>query len=213
MNSRDYHSLTEAQKRYLWARRIGEDGVRRILQHNKHGMIIVSAARGQVASACPGCDLSEAFRQWCDTNRKDSASQESQDEFLRLRNKDAEKLLRDNLKEAPYAYSNIFSEHLGGNSGEAAIEPSFIIYCHAKHDWEKGLDFSELQAFGLALCRKFCQESFFVQAPGKSMVSMDHDGNALGDVAIMLESLRSHGPECYTSRMRRDQQGEVFLFK
>ena len=220
-----YHRLTEAN-------------INSIMRHGKSGMVIISANRSEVFSQNEGSDLSKEYESWLsDTASKQTS--ENERKFLRLRNKKAEEGLKSDIKARGLSYTPVYGGYHGIDSVQDDLEPSYIVY--AKDRNGNDVEWPDLYDFAIEMCRKYKQESVYVQAPGDAPVYVDCDGNRVSSTStkdfkfnrddemfytttkrdktspqrftadINFESFFRRGYSSYFDLMRRGKGGEFIL--
>lgn len=204
-------------------RKIDEFGMSRILDHGKHGFIVVSANRREIHSSKKDNDLTGEYERWCKENGLDARDVSIMDKWLKRRNEIEDGKLAAELKKSKYAYSPVYGGCHGTDDVADSFGPSYIVYCHEKKIREKRLDFGELHDFARYLAGKYKQDGVYIQGPNGAPVYVDAKGNngnhALSTpprsftADIQFGSMyASRGPSDYVDRMRRRQAGEVFVY-
>lgn len=177
---------------------LAEGGVNRILAHGKDGMIIISANRSGIESYVEGNDLSAEYKQWLSLN-KESDNEENRNRFLSIRNKEAEQNLKRDLQNSPFAYSPVYGGYHGSDGVDDSFEPSFIVYCHGKRYSTDKEPFEKLYNFAIELCRKYKQDSVYVQAPNEAPVWIGQNGEKLSGISSNNFKINDFSQQYYTT--------------
>lgn len=204
----DYQMLLDG-----W-RRIDEASLNRIMEHGKHGFLIVSSQRSglETYDKNPSLSLSKEFEEWANANNA-AKDEESANAFLKKRNADAEKYLNSSIKESGYAYSPVNGGyHYKGDPGNTGdtYEISYIVYNHKRNGTEDYADFDILFKLGLEWCKELKQESIYVQFPDAA----PHYYNAEGEVCDSHSSknfkFNRDGEEYFTTTKRKSSNPQKF---
>lgn len=165
-------------------RQINEGGLNRIMAHGKYGFIIISANRSEIYSSNKDLDLTPEYMDWCNKEHVDPSEKTKMNFWLRQRNKQAESQLLDDLKKSIYSFTPVYGGYHGTDNVADSFEPSFIVYCHSKDDSKNYLNWNNLYNFALKLCKKYKQDSVYIQAPDEAPIYV----NAKGEKANSRES-------------------------
>ena len=217
---------------------ISEANLNRIIKHGESGMIVISANRSDVHSDNPNCDLTPEYEEWLNNSGAEH-SEETASMWLRHRNKEAEKALKNAIEGSGLSYTPVYGGYHGEDGVVDSYEPSFIVYAKGRNG--EDVPFNYVYNKALQWCGDFSQESVYVQAPGEAPVYLDKDGNQSNSSSsknfkynrdkemfytttkrkstnpqrftadIQFESYYRKGISSYTDRMRRSQSGEFFL--
>lgn len=140
---------------------ISENNVRRMIDtHSESGYIVISPCRG-------GGDFGI-----------DTASSKGASDKLAEINSERFREMIGLIKKSPYSYTPTyggFIENQGTDMEENVYERSCIIYNKDRNG--NTMDFAGLYEFGLDLCRRYNQDSFLVQEPGKKPRYVTQDGD------------------------------------
>ena len=162
---------------------LSESSLNKMLEHGKTGMVIISANRSAIDDDNPELSLRPEFEE--EMGKKyfgGSASIDSdalydvENEWLKHRNARANKELLHDIKEAGYSYTPVYGGYHGENGVEDSYEPSFVVYNYKRGDNNPG-DFYDLERFAIDMCRKYKQESVYVQEPNSAPKYLDAEGN------------------------------------
>ena len=159
---------------------LSESSLNQMMDHGKTGMIIISSQVTQIEREDPKLDLMADFVKSLEEKGgiqsvdSDALYDEMQD-WLKARNKAADKQLRQDIQDAGFSYTPVFGGYRMQETGEESHEPSYVVYCYDKKGQQR--DFQDLLEFGLKMCLKYSQESVYVQAPGEPPVYLDYNGN------------------------------------
>lgn len=157
-------------------RQINEGGLNRIMAHGKYGFIIISANRSEIYSSHKDLDLTPEYMEWCNKEHVDPSDKTKMDFWLRQRNKQAESQLLDDLKKSIYSFTPVYGGYHGTDNVADSFEPSFIVYCHSKDDSKNYLNWNNLYKFALKLCKKYKQDSVYIQAPDEAPIYVNAKG-------------------------------------
>lgn len=185
--------------------KIDEANANRIMWHGRNGFVLISAWRSRIPDS-----------------------------------KNADKNLLDDIKATPFAYAKIFGICHPDNSDQNSIEsyqPSYLLFNHSKTQPNDFLNWEDLKAFAIEMCGKYDQDNIYIQRPdgisgfinqhGEVVSFKSSKNNYLDDEAskekfennthrftaeIKFEDMyRVSGPATYMEKMKRRQQGEIFL--
>ena len=149
-----------------------ESGLNRLVANLNHGAVILS---GNISSLPSDMDSSiwAEYDKYLDENDLDD-SKSNRDEFLTNRNARADKQLEKDIQARKYSYSKVFGGYHGTNDVKDSYEPSFVVY--TKDRSGNDTDFDELFDFAVAMCKKYCQDSVYIQEPGRKPFYVDCNG-------------------------------------
>ena len=159
---------------------LSESSLNQMMDHGKTGMIIISSQVSRIEREDPNLDLMADFVKSLEEKGgiqsvdSDALYDEMQD-WLKARNKAADKQLRQDIQDAGFSYTPVYGGYRMQETGEESHEPSYVVYCYDKKGQQR--DFQDLLEFGLKMCLKYSQESVYVQAPGEPPVYLDYNGN------------------------------------
>ena len=184
---------------------LSESSLNRMMDHGKTGMIIISSQVTSIEREDPNLDLTAKFEKSLEKKGgvqaidSDAMYDEMQD-WLRRRNKAADKQLRQDIQDAGFSYTPNYGGYRMQETGEETFEPSYIVYCYDAKGQPR--DFQDLLDFGLKMCLKYSQESIYVKAPGKPPVYLDYNGNQTNTTST--DNFRFNGDdEEYFSKIKR----------
>ena len=190
-------------------RRIDEKGLNRIINHGKYGFIIISGNRSEIYSSDEHNDLTKDYEEWCKTNHFELTDKNKQKMWLTKRNKAADIELADDLKKSKYAFTPVYGGYRGQDDVVDSFEPSYIVYCHAKNDSKAYLDWNNLLNFGIELCKKYKQDSFYVQSPGETPMYIGQDGKPKSSSSSLNFKLNDYNQEVFTTTNRYNKSGKT----
>lgn len=191
-------------------RRIDEGGVNRILSHGKYGFIVISANRSEIYSDNPNNDLSDEYEEWCKIEKRDVEDNKNMNFWLQKRNKQADNDLLKDLKTSKFSYTPVYGGYHGTDDVTDSFEPSYIVYNHAKEDSSAYLNFNELYDFALTLCRKYNQDSVYVQAPNEAPIYVDCNGNKVSGQSSKNFKINDYTQMFYTTAKREKRSGKDY---
>ena len=192
---------------------LSESSLNQMMDHGKTGMIIISSQVSSIEREDPKLDLTAEFEKSLERKGgvqgidSDAMYAEKQD-WLRRRNKAADKHLRDDIKAAGFSYTPVFGGYRMQETGEESHEPSYVVYCYDRNG--QPCDFEELKRFGLKMCLKYSQESIYVQAPGKPPVYLDYNGNQVNSASSNDFKYNREGEEYFTTTSRDKSHPQRF---
>lgn len=142
-------------------RNINEVDINRLLKHvNDAGVIIISACR---------------------------QSDDDGNPITSSENKRTSSELENDIRQSGFTYMPVYSGYTYKNADNESIpvfEISFIVYNYTKN--ENGYvigDFNKLQKYALDLCKKYKQETVYIQPAGQSPAYYDQNGNKVTHLA------------------------------
>ena len=183
--------------------KITESGINRILSHGEHGMIIISANRGSIDSGNPLTSLEDEFNQWCLVNQVDPNDASKREFWLKERNKQADLDLKADLKRSPFAYTPVYGGYHGTDDVVDSYEPSFIVYCHGKKYSADYEPFEKLYNFAIEMCKKYKQDSVYIQPPGEAPFYVDGNGNKVSKTSTRNVKVNDDNAEFFTTDKRK----------
>ena len=186
---------------------ITEAGINRIMKHGEHGMIIISANRSDIDSDSPMVSLRDEYNNWCRINQVNPEDKEQKQTWLNNRNKEAEEQLKNDLKKSPFAYTPVYGGYHGTDSVVDSYEPSFIVYCHGKKYSADYEPFDKLYSFAVEMCRKYKQDSVYIQPPGEAPFYVDGNGNKISGSSTKNFKINRDNEEYFTTDKRK--KGDV----
>ena len=187
---------------------LSESSLNRMMDHGKTGMVIISANRSAIDSEDPRLSLRPDFERYLksvggyDSIDSDALYDEERN-WLKRRNAKADKTLKRDIIDAGYSYSPVYGGYHGQDSVRDSYEPSYVVYNHKRGGDNPG-DFRELERFAITMCKKFRQDSVYVQAPGSSPKYLDCDGNQVNMSSSNNFKFNRDDEEFYTTT-RRDK--------
>lgn len=161
---------------------LSESSLNQMMEHGKTGMIIISSQVSSIEREDPNLDLTHEFEESLEKKGgiqsidSDALYDEMQD-WLRKRNAYADVELKMDIYEAGFSFSPVYGGYRMKETGEESHEPSYVVYCYDRDGHLR--DFQELKDFAIEMCRKYSQESVYVQEPGKPPVYLDYNGNQI----------------------------------
>lgn len=184
---------------------LSESSLNQMMEHGKTGMIIISGNRSEIRSDNPKLDLYKQFERSLEKKGglesidSDALYDEEQD-WLRRRNAHADKQLKQDINNAGFSYTPVYGGYHGQDSTVDSYEPSYVVYCYDRNGQQR--DFQELENLALKLCKKYSQESVYVQAPGKPPVYLDADGNQVNSSSSDNFKFNRNQEEFFTTTKR-----------
>lgn len=190
--------------------KLNETSINRILKHGENGMIIISANRSSIYSENEQNSLQKDFEKWCDKEKVDYTDVSQQKFWLKERNKQAEADLKQSLKKSPFAYSSVYGGYHGTDSVVDEFEPSYIVYCHGKNYSSDYEPFDKLYAFALELCRKYKQDSVYIQPPHEAPYYVNCEGQKVSGKSSLNFKVNDNGQEFFTTSKRKKENPHKF---
>lgn len=194
---------------------LSESSLNQMMEHGKTGMIIISACRSAVYSDDPELSLGDQFERWAEKTQGGLKSIDSdalydiENEWLRERNARADKSLRNDIQAAGYSYTPVYGGYKGKDDGKETFEPSYVVYNYKRGSKEPG-DFEELRDLALKLCKKYSQESVYVQAPGEPPVYLDANGDQINSTSSDNFKFNDDNQEYFTTAHRDKRDNKRF---
>lgn len=131
-----------------------------ITKHSDNGFIVISPCRG-----------------YSDFGLDANVHQNKQ-KLAEINNKRIKECIKL-IKESGYSYTPVyggFIENQGTENEENVYERSFIIYNNVRGGGSDFMNFEDLYKFGLALAKKYNQDSFLIKAPNENPKYITQDG-------------------------------------
>ena len=192
---------------------LSETSLNQMMDHGRTGMIIISSQVTSIEREDPNLDLKAKFVKSLEKKGgiqsidSDALYDEMQD-WLRRRNKAADKQLRRDIQEAGFSYTPVYGGYRMQETGEESHEPSYVVYCYDRNGQPR--DFEELKQFGLKMCLKYSQESVYVQAPDKAPVYLDYNGNQINSTSSNNFKFNRDDEEFFTTTSRDKDHPQRF---
>lgn len=183
-------------------KRLDEASLNRMLSHGKTGMVIVSSNRSDIFSDNPDTDLKDEYYKYLEDSGIDD-SEDVRDKWLSARNKKADSELRKDIQAAGYSYTPVYGGYHGSDSVVDSFEPSYVVYNHSRNSSDGYGDFKDLFDFAIAMCRKYRQDSVYVQAPGEPPMYVDCNGNKVSGRSSLDFIKNDPSQEFYTTNKRK----------
>ena len=204
----EYNRAGEFVKQERNVMPLSESSLNRMLEHGKTGMVIISANRSEIDDNNPALSLASDFDEYIhkkypggDKDLDADAVYDEGREWLRHRNARADKELLRDIKAAGYSYTPVYGGYHGGNGVEDSYEPSYVVYNYKKGSDNPG-DFYELERFAIEMCRKYKQESVYVQEPDSAPKYLDGEGNQVNMFSSKDFKLNRDQEKYYTTTKR-----------
>ena len=192
---------------------LSESSLNQMMDHGKTGMIIISSQVTQIEREDPKLDLMADFvkslEQKGGIQSIDSdALYDEMQAWLKRRNKAADKQLRDDIHDAGFSYTPVYGGYRMKETGEESHEPSYVVYCYNRNGGLVKFDY--LEQFGVEMCRKYKQESVYVQRPGEPPVYLDYNGNQINRTSSDNFKFNRDQEEFFTTAGRDKSSPERF---
>lgn len=190
---------------------LSESSLNRMMEHGKTGMVIISANRSEIDDSNPELSLRPEFEKFLEgAGNIDSDEQHDVErEWLRKRNAMADKELRQDIRNAGYSYTPVYGGYHGSNDVQDSYEPSYVVYNFKQGDDNPG-DFYDLEQFAVDMCRKYKQDSVYVQEPNSSPKYLDGDGNQVNMFSSNDFKFNRDQEEFYTTTKRDKSNPQRF---
>ena len=192
---------------------LSESSLNQMLGHGKTGMIIISSQVSNIEREDPNLDLTAQFEKSLEQKGgiqsidSDALYDEMQD-WLRKRNKAADKQLRQDIQDAGFSYTPVYGGYRMKETGEESHEPSYVVYCYNRNGGLVKFDY--LEQFGIEMCRKYKQESVYVQRPGEPPVYLDYNGNQVNRTSSDNFKFNRDQEEFFTTTSRDKSNPKSF---
>lgn len=192
---------------------LSESSLNRMMDHGKTGMVIISANRSAIESSDPELDLTDEFEKYLEPyggpmGIDSDAMYDEMQNWLRKRNALADKNLKKDIHNAGFSYTPVYGGYHGEDDTVDSYEPSFVVYCYDR----KGnpVDFQDLEDFATQMCRKYKQESVYVQRPGQPPVYLNADGEQVNTTSSNNFKFNRDDEEFFTTAQRKKKNPQKF---
>lgn len=179
----------------------------KIQKHGQDGFVVISANRSNVTSSNPANDLTKPYLNWC-KKKTVEPTEKSESEFLKTRNAKADDALLKDIRSQGYTYSMTYGGYHGSDEVADSYEPSFVVYNHKKSG--EVSDWNELFDFAISACKKFHQDSVYVQAPNEAPNYYDANGHVVNTKSSKNFKLNRDNEEFYTTTKREKNNPQRF---
>ena len=192
---------------------LSEASLNKMMDHGKTGMVIISANRSAIESTNPEQDLTSEFENSLEpmggVQGVDSdAMYDEMQKWLKWRNAHADKELKNDIHTAGFSYTPVFGGYHGSDDVVDSYEPSYVVYCYDRQG--KPLNFQDLEDFAIEMCRKYKQDSVYVQRPGQPPVYLDADGNQVNTTSTNDFKFNRDDEEFFTTTSRDKSHPQRF---
>ena len=203
--------IVDEVERYLMP--LTETSLNRLMHHGEDGMIILSAARSEVESENPRLDLTDEFNQAMEAvgglkSIDSDALYDVKKDWLKRRNAKKDQQLRNDIREAGYSYTPVFGGYKGTDNVVSSYEPSYVVY-NRFVGGQRG-DFKDLERFGIDMCRKYNQDSIYLQKPGEAPIYVDDQGNQVSTSSSKNFKFNRPGEMFFTTTSRDKTNPQQF---
>lgn len=184
---------------------LSEASLNRMMDHGKTGMVIISANRSAIESSNPEQDLTDEFEKAMEKKGgvhgiDSDAMYDEMKDWLKQRNARADKELLKDIHDAGFSYTPVFGGYHGRDDVIDSYEPSYVVYSYNR---DGGLiKFDYLEQFAIDMCRKYKQDSVYVQRPGEPPVYLDADGNQINSSSSDNFKFNRNQEEFFTTTSR-----------
>ena len=184
---------------------LSESSLNRMMDHGKTGMVIISANRSAIDSENPRLSLRPDFERYLNSiggydGIDSDALYDEERNWLKRRNAKADKTLKRDIIDAGYSYTPVFGGYHGKDGVTDSYEPSYVVYARDRSG--EVVDFQELVDFALEMCRKYGQESVYVQGPGQPPMYLDSEGDRVDTSSTDKFKLNRDDEEFFTTISR-----------
>lgn len=179
----------------------------RIEKHGADGFVILSANRSDVESSNQNNDLTKEYFEWLQNNGAED-NHESKNKFLRKWNLIHDKELLKDILTKGYTYSTVYGGYKGSDDVIDSLEPSFVVYNHKKSSDVS--DWNELYDFAIEMCRKYYQDSVYIQAPNEAPNYIDANGNKVNASSTKNMKFNRDNEIAYTTTKRDKNNPQRF---
>lgn len=184
-------------------RPLEETSINRIMNHGRYGFIIISANRSEIYDERKEMDLTPQFVEDCKTRGLNHEDENMQKEWLRAYNKKMDNELKKELQNSIYAYTPVYGGYHGTNDVTDSFEPSYVVYCHGKKHASDYLNWDNLRKYAVDLCRKYKQDSVYVQAPNESPVYLNGNGQETNEKGSLDNFKFNDNSQTYYTTIKR----------
>lgn len=185
---------------------ISESGLNRLRSNLENGGIIISANITDFPDDMSE-DIWQVYDEWLD-RRDIQDTEDSRKVFLKEYNKKSDCELESEIKNSGYSYSRVYGGYHGNNGVNDSYEPSFIVYCKDRNG--ELIDFEDLFDFGVKLCKKFFQNSVYIQPPGEKPYYVDKNGRAISRPGPNQTKYNRFEEEFFTTVKRKKNNSQRF---
>lgn len=186
---------------------ISESGLNRLKSNLENGGIIISANITDFPDDISE-DIWQVYDEWLD-RRDIQDTEDSRKVFLKEYNKKSDRELELEIKNSGYSYSRVYGGYHGNNGVNDSYEPSFIVYCKDRNG--ELIDFEDLFNFGVKLCKKFFQNSVYIQPPGDKPYYVDKNGRAISHPGPNQIKYNRFEEEFFTTVKRKKNNSQRFM--
>ena len=179
----------------------------KIQKHGADGFVVVSANRSNVHSNNKKNDLTRQYLNWC-SKKKLKPSENVEQEYLKQRNAHADDALLKDIRNKGYSYSMVYGGYHGKDGVTDSYEPSFVIYNHKKS--EEVCDSEELAKFAVDMCKKYKQDSVYIQKPNETPNYYDANGSIVNTSSSKNVKFNRDDETFYTTTKRKKKKPQRF---
>lgn len=192
---------------------LSEASLNKMMEHGKTGMVIISANRSEIESSNPELDLTDEFEKSLEKKGgvqgiDSDAMYDEMKNWLKQRNARADNELKKDIRDAGFSYTPVFGGYHGRDAVVDSYEPSYVVYSYNR---DGGLiKFDYLEQFAIDMCRKYKQDSVYVQRPGDPPVYLDADGNQVNSTSSDNFKFNRDDEEFFTTTSRDKSHPQRF---
>ncbi|MCD8206443.1 MAG: hypothetical protein LUD72_00745 [Bacteroidales bacterium] len=171
-------------------------------------MIIISANKSQIFSEDPRIDLTAECKKALNIPDKDASGnpipipKDMGLKWLEERNRIADRALLDNVERTGYSYQQSYGGyHSQTDNVTDSYEPTYIVYAFYRDG--SPVKWEDLYRFALDMCRKYKQDSVYIQAPGEAPNHVDMDGNIVNSSSTKNFKVNRDQETYYTTNKKK----------
>ena len=118
--------------------------------------------------------------------------------------------MKQTLKASPFAYSPVYGGYHGTDSVVDEFEPSYIVYSHGKNYSADYEPFEKLYKLALQLCKKYKQDSVYIQPPHEAPYYVNGDGEKVSSKSSLDFKVNDDSQEFFTTSKRKKENPHKF---
>lgn len=185
---------------------ISESGLNRLKTNLENGGIIISANLSDFPDD-ESEDIYKEYDKWLELNALND-SDEHRKFFLNIHNKNGDVELENDIKKYGLSYSKVYDGYHGNNGVIDSYEPSFVVYSKDKNG--NLIDFNILFDFAIKMCKKYFQNSVYIQPPNKKPYYVNKNGIPISKPGKKETTYNRLDSENYTTIKRKKNNSQRF---
>ena len=188
--------------------RFTETSLNRINQHAINGMIIISTSKSAIDNESIGRD----YKKWVQENNR-IPRDETEKRFCRERNAfcDSELYRWLKSKDNPYLFLPVYGGYKSKDEVTDNYEPSFIVFCEKSgKDSNKEVSWEDLYSKALGWCKKYSQDSVYIQPPEEPPFYVNSDGKKVSSRSSLNTRFNRFNEPYFTTSKRSKVNSKRF---